>query len=91
MVSADESADSMLVFEVEEIDGGMLNYFMQPNNLPDDHEPKGIQENGMVSINVGPGHKARLPSDWSFFLSYSFNIQLDAAGIEWPESGHIRI
>jgi len=81
----------MIQLEVDEVDGSMLNYFLQPNSLPDDHEPKNIQENGLVVVNIGPGEVLKLPADWMIHMSFSFNIQLDTAGIEWPTSGKIRM
>lgn len=67
----------------------LVSYFLQPNSqlLGDDHTPRGYQENGMVEVSVVAGTEALIPSDWSYFIFYSFNI----VGRAWPESGTLHI
>ena len=42
-------------------------------------------------VDIGEGEVLKLPADWMIHMSFSFNIQLDTAGIEWPTSGKIRM
>ena len=47
---------------------------MQSTLLAADHEPKGYEENAMVKVNVQDGDRDLIPSDWRYFVFYSFNV-----------------
>ena len=55
--------------------------------LPPDNDPKGIQQNGFVIVNVSPGDTDGVPADWRIFVFYSHNIVQNA----WPEAGTLHI
>lgn len=51
---------------------------MQPNNLPEEHEPRGVQENAHVVVNITNANLLdvfTIPSDWTYYLFYSYNIR----------------
>jgi hypothetical protein len=60
---------------------------MQSTLLPADHEPKGYEENGMVKVNVQDGDRDLVPSDWRYFVFYSYNVR----SFEQPSPGTLYI
>lgn len=63
---------------------------MQPNNLPVDHVPHGVQENSHLVVNITSPDLLdvfTIPSDWSFYILYSYNIFEN----EWKSPGSLKI
>ena len=87
IISAKESINGKLMLQIRETSGERISFFMQPNNLPEDHEPRGFQENGKVSIGVKRGVTEFVPSDWSFYLIYNYNLITR----HWPVYGKLSI
>lgn len=64
-----------------------VDYYLQPGDtlLAFDHEPRGLQINDMVSLNLQPEDESLVPSDWRFFLIYNYNTNR----FVWPTSGSL--
>jgi len=81
VISADEALNAKIMVEVDKNSGAMLTEFKQPNLLPEDHVPRGYEENGHVEIGMSAGSSEglqwdyeQIPSDWTYYILYSYNM-----------------